>query len=195
MFLLNNVQILDLMNDSNQSTLRIKHCDPNKLQHTSYYFRLGPFYATRAGESWSTLSEKNRVLELKSGAYYRVQSLESFFLSDKILGIFGPSSDIIKLGLRLVHGPFIDPLYDAPLELGLHNPLQDTIHLSFRDTLGKICFFNIADTYPVRKIHKSSFANKLDYRSKLREQGVPDWMDSDAALDLLRKRQDDEEEE
>lgn len=189
MFLLNDLKILEYVKDTPSLYLGIKDFEPKQLQHTSYYFRLGPLYSTRTGDSWTELSAKNQVLELKPGDYFKVQSFESFWLSEKIFGILGASSDIVSLGLRLVHAPFLDPLYDAPLVLALHNQLSETISVKFCDTLGKVCFFNISDTYPVRKRENSSFAKKLDYRSRMRESGVPDWVYDEDVVAFRREQE------
>ncbi len=190
MFLLNDIKILEFVSENPPRYLGIKQFDNNQLQHTSYYFRLGPFYSSRASDQWTELSSKNQILELKPGDYFKVQSFESFWLSEKIIGFFGASSDIVSLGLRLIHAPFIDPLYDGPLVLGLHNQLKEPISIKFGDPLGKVCFFDISDTYPVQKREKSSFAAKLEYRSRIRELfKLPDWVQDEDVVDFLKERE------
>jgi deoxycytidine triphosphate deaminase len=150
--------------------LQIEPFDKSQLQHTSYYFRLSPVYAERNSEEWRHLAPKGRNFALQPGEYLRVQSQERFHLSDKIFGLIGPDSEISKGGLRFVHAPFVDPLYDGPLMFGIHNCFGEVVTIEVGCSIGKIVFFNTSDTYPVRLRPLSASERKFNERSKIREE-------------------------
>ena len=97
------------------------------------------------------LNDESKILELGAGGYAQIQSLEVFALSEKVLGVFGQISDFARRGLQLVHSPFLDPLFDGRLELGLWNHGEQTLRLNMEDLIGKVAFFDISDTYPVTR--------------------------------------------
>ena len=189
MFLLNNNQILGFQKDPNNDTLYIKQFSQEFLEHTYYYFRLGELYSrSRAEGPWNELSNKDRILTLEPGEYIRVKSFESFRLSSKIFAIFGASSKMIEFGLRLVHGPFVDPFYDNFLELGLQNHSTEQISLEFKQKLGKIVFFNIADTYPVRKKENSSLDKIMAHRDEILAFWGAKGFDGETVNEIIRIR-------
>jgi len=104
-----------------------------------------------------------------------VLSYESFYLSDRTFAILGPSTDLQKSGLSLRYGQFIDPLFDGKLEVGIHNPFDEEINLKLGDKLGKLCFFDISDTYPITSKRVSDeYAEKLIRRQKMQQKyGIP----------------------
>lgn len=186
MYLLNSTKILEYQHQTYGAYLHIKNFSEKQLKQTAYYFRLGPMYKLRNTNNWIELTIKKPVIEFKPGNYFIVQSFESFRLSEKVLGILGISTDVISLGLRLINAPFIDPCYDRALQFGLHNPLNETICINFLDVIGKVCFFDISDTYPI-KLDKS-LEEKMGERLKV-ENYPADLYDPDTILAADRDKE------
>ena len=192
MYLLNNRTIEKCISDracGNNSILDIKHFEPQNLEHTFYYFRLGAKYKDRLSNNWHELTDEGRILKIPGNSYFTIRSLERFETSNQVLGIMGQSTDLIKYGLILVHSPYIDPVYNGPLVLGIHNPLPEEVSLELGQTLGKVSFFNISDTYPIVTRESSMYTEKLDIRSKLTEAGVPLSLDQEGAQNMLRDQE------
>jgi deoxycytidine triphosphate deaminase len=167
MYLLNASEIRAAVDEPVGMRIDISHFEPRNLQHTSYYFRLGSRYSRRGPAKGSyydqpgELSEGNAFLNLEPWESVMVWSYEAFKLDHQILGIFGGVSDIARLGLSLNHSPFIDPLYPnrsvgAPLELGIQNLANEPASLRLHDTIGKVSFFDVSDTYPKPTIEDGS---------------------------------------
>jgi deoxycytidine triphosphate deaminase len=85
-------------------------------------------------------------LNLKRGSYAAVWSLEGFELSERVLAVFGHSSDLFLRGLELIHSPFIDPIFRGQLQLVIRNFSDQEVNLSPGDIIGKATFFDISDT-------------------------------------------------
>lgn len=171
MYLLNHEQIRRYVALPRGTYLDIINFDNSRLQHTSYYFGIGrdceiydreEFHLTRMGNGTPGLT-------LPQGGYAIIKSNEVFMLSEKVLGILGPVSDLMRLGLELVHSPFIDPLFYGQLELGLWNRLPRTVTLSIGQIIGKVSFFDISDTYPIEMVPKSAQEEKFKRRRPLRD--------------------------
>jgi deoxycytidine triphosphate deaminase len=158
----------------------IRPFDASCLQHTSYYFRLGSRFARRRAPSgqrqdafyddFGELSDAKPFLTLGPREYVRVESYEHFLLDARTLGILGGLSDIAKIGLQLVHSPFIDPLFPGDcevghLDLGLLNLSEYEASIRYKDKLGKVSFFDVSDTYPVSLIPGSESERKFRERS------------------------------
>lgn len=156
MYLLNDRQIKTYVRAPRGQYLDIDNFDPRKLQHTSYYFRLGAEYRRPGAETRpSLLTEEKRDLLLDPNSYAVIRTLESFWLSEKVLGIIGQASALMFSGLQLVHSPFIDPLFHGPMELGLANLTSKAVSISLGQIIGKVSFFDISDTYPIAIIEGS----------------------------------------
>lgn len=174
MFLLNSDQIQACVKSARGHRLDIEPFEVSGLQHTSYYFRLGDAYERESANSGarvtSRLSNEQPILTLEAHEYVRVWSYEQFMLDKTVLGIFGSLSDLAEAGLLLAHSPFIDPLYpntgvSAPLELGITNLRSRKVDLRLGQRIGKVSFFDISDTYPVRLIPGSASEDKFQERA------------------------------
>jgi deoxycytidine triphosphate deaminase len=151
MFLLNDRQIRSHVEDGNRSYLDIDPFDEESLQHTSYYFRLGTHCKLlyEKGQPLRELGPQNSRLLIPAGGVVKIHSLETFLLSNKVMAIFGQISDFTSWGLQLLHSPFIDPTFVGQLELGLVNPTNGEVGIDWKQRIGKVCFFDVSDTYPV----------------------------------------------
>src|SRR2546427_4637592 len=89
---------------------------------------------------------KSEAVVLEAGAYEPIWSLEEFGLSERVLAVFGHSSDLFLRGLELIHSPFIDPGFPGKLQLVIRNFSNSQVTLSVGDVIGKITFFDISDT-------------------------------------------------
>jgi deoxycytidine triphosphate deaminase len=158
MYLLNNYQISKHVEDANSNYLDIDNYEKDNLQHTSYYFRLGLSYTTFDEEGNKVQMEaprKKPIIKIKPHEYIIVESIEVFTLSDKVKGTIGSLSDMINKGLQINYSPFIDPLYKGWLSVGIKNLLNKEIDLICGDNIGKVSFYDISDTYPIKIIKGS----------------------------------------
>src|SRR5437870_4574205 len=89
-----------------------------------YYFRLGGI--DHDGE---VVRPVNGSLRVQGNSMLAVWSLEEFSLSERVLGLFGPTSDLVHKGLQLVHSPSIDPGFTGSLALGLKNNTGSAIDI------------------------------------------------------------------
>jgi deoxycytidine triphosphate deaminase len=161
MFLLNSILIGTYLEEDN-GVLKITDFAPENLEHTFYYFRLGA-NASLNGKPM-VLSNKigHKFLTLEPNDFALITTLESFTLSAKILGILGQCSEITNQGLLLIHSPFIDPRYSNTLGFGIKNVSNETTTLEYGvDKIGKVSFFDISDTYPIKIDPYSSFAKRF----------------------------------
>ena len=172
MFLLNHHQIKRHVKAPLGQYLDIVNFDESKLQHTAYYFSLGSHceIATETGDSQLIrLTEKKPYLNLAGNGYAVVQTYETFFLSDKLIGVLGQTTKLAEEGLELVHSPFIDPLYNGRLVFGVANRLPKVARLRLYERIGKISFFDISDTYPVEVIEGSILQKTFNERRPRRD--------------------------
>lgn len=166
MFLLNDGMVLEY---KKEGLLDIEDFDPGLLHPTYYYFRLGKWVRIwdeeRKDYHFEELGEPGReVLSISARGYALIQSLERFKCSKKVLAIFGQTSALPRKGLRLNHSPTIDPNFAGYLEMGLENLLDKPKEIRCGDIIGKIVFFDVSDTYPVRDI-KGTISEK-DYKRR-----------------------------
>ena len=168
MYLLNRQQLEKHANDFNSRYLTIKNFSSKNLQHTSYYFRVGHIYQivnSAEDKKLKELTRENRILTIEPGQYILIRSAEIFTLSEKVKAFVGSHGEAVSSGLLVNYSPFIDPLYDGWLEIGVKNLLNTNIHLKMGQKIGKLSFFDISDTYPI-DIKKDSFqASKFEVRS------------------------------
>jgi deoxycytidine triphosphate deaminase len=159
MFLLNSLLIHSYV-ESESPTLNIAPYLAKNLQHTFYYFRLGS-EGTINGKPFKLSNKREeKHLTLEAGDFATIKTHEAFYFSEQILGIFGQSSDLSKDGLQVLHSPFIDPGFKGQLKFGIKNLNNVPISLEYEVTrIGKICFFDISDTYPIN-IKKNSIIYK-----------------------------------
>lgn len=172
MFLLNDVMILEY---KKEGLLDIEDFEPRLLHHTYYYFRLGKWVKTwdekRKDYHSEELGEPGReVLSIPVRGYALIQSLERFSCSKKVLAVFGQISALPRKGLRLNHSPTIDPNFKGYLEMGLENLLDLPRELRHGDSIGKILFFDISDTYPIGDV-KGTISEK-DYERRKTLKGA-----------------------
>ena len=164
MFLLNHSLILNHINKKSQ-VLNIWDFKEQNLEHTFYYFRLGSEGQVNGNPFKLSDEPENKFLTIKPNDYAIIKTHETFVLSDKILAMFGQSSDLIKKGGQLLHSPFIDPLFQGKLELGIKNISTKDIVLEYKNQIiGKISFFDISDTYPIVLDPKSLLSKKFAER-------------------------------
>ena len=82
---------------SKRNFAAIANYEPNHHHTCFYYFRLG----AAAGQDGKPDVRSSRVIIPKNG-FVRIWSLETFKLSERVLGLFGPNSELIIKGLQLV---------------------------------------------------------------------------------------------
>jgi deoxycytidine triphosphate deaminase len=128
--------------------MRIKGLERRNLFPTCYYFRLG--YIARvpsSSEGLRTVDLRHDPLIIPPGTVAEVTTREHFELGDNILGLLGNQTRFpMERGLQLLHGPSIDPGYDAPLQLALFNIGGVEARLDYGDLIGKAMFFDISDS-------------------------------------------------
>jgi deoxycytidine triphosphate deaminase len=168
MYLLNRDKISGAVRSRDDPDIRIGQFSDACLQHTYYYFRLGPeTYIQNQQGDWVPQPglTDTTPLQLDKGQCVRIRSLEDFALGERIMGIIGGNTDLALRGVTLLHGPFIDPLYpsstapdpsstdadpvSAPLKMALVNHSAFLVTLPLRERIGKITFYDVSDTYPV----------------------------------------------
>jgi deoxycytidine triphosphate deaminase len=145
MHLLTNVHLEALI--ATNERLRVHPFERTMLQHTCYYLRLGERIDVRRGGRWERRqpgAAGKIVVEPRS--FVRVWTLESIALSNDLFGVFGQVSDLIEGGLLLVHSPFIDPLFDGHLRLGLHNLTDEPAELIAGMPLAKVSIFDVTES-------------------------------------------------
>jgi dUTPase len=119
--------------------LKIRNHSPEQHKQTFYKFRYG---APALGDGVGTPGS----IRLRRGESKPVWSLEAFELSERVLGLFGHSSELFLRGIELVHSPFIDPGFQGQLRLTLRNVSDQEVALNTGDVIGKVVFFDISDT-------------------------------------------------
>lgn len=148
--------------------LRIDNFSKKCLQHSSYYIRLGSRYF-RMGEGMFDepldIKASNGILSLEPGEFVRATSHEHFNLGAGVLGILGGVSDAQSLGIALVAGQFIDPLFPggnqaASLQFGIKNLSESPAALQLERRIAKVCFFDVSDTKGLELIPDSDAATK-----------------------------------
>ncbi|MGX6447721.1 hypothetical protein ACVU7I_06595 [Patulibacter sp. S7RM1-6] len=178
MFILSKDRILDEL-EAPTPRLHIAGRALECLQHTFYYFRLGDRYEVQ-NEAGSWVPGQRAIgggipLVLKAGRCMRVQTMESFGLGATVLGAIGSHTELALMGVSLLHGPYIDPLFPAldeegngstevvkPLSLMLRNETAHSVHLNLGQRIGKVSFFDISDAYPIKLPQDSLFAQAVD---------------------------------
>nr|NQU94407.1 hypothetical protein [Bacteroidota bacterium] len=118
----------------------------NNLIKTFYYFR--------AGDTLKLISPKEEIVDLEKvekatippNGFGLIRSREHFTFDSSIMAIFGNVSDLIKRGLQMVNSPSIDPGFEGHLTLGIKNLTDRPVDISCDEKIGKILFFNVADT-------------------------------------------------
>lgn len=161
MFLLNSILISQYLEEED-GTLAIDHFKPENLEHTFYYFRLGSEGTLNGTPFVLSKKRENRFLTLKPNDFATIKTIETFSLNAKLLGVLGQCSDISKSGLQLLHSPFIDPKFNKQLEFGIKNLNNKEVSLEYDiSKIGKVSFFDISDTYPVRIKPNSTFAKRF----------------------------------
>jgi deoxycytidine triphosphate deaminase len=113
----------------------------SEVQHETSVYRF------RYGAPTNEEIDKNPPpVTIKRGSYRVVWSMEGFEVSERVLGIFGHSSDLFLRGLELIHSPFIDPKFRGHLQLTVRNFSEKDVILKTGDEIGKITFFDISDS-------------------------------------------------
>jgi len=163
MYLLNNEQIRAAIQ---RDDIGMWCFSEDMLEHSYYYFRLDSEIEKedKTGVWQRKQLAQDEPLSVLPDQCVRVQSYESFSLSARIFALLGSKTELARRGVDLQHGLTMDPLYPsagvlatgetaptyARLEMALVNHSTTTQDVRWgSDALGKICFFNIGDTYPV----------------------------------------------
>ena len=120
--------------------LKIHNYSEENHKQTFYKFRYG------APDINGKVGDPPTPITLEAGSSARIWSLEGFELSERVLAVFGHSSDLFRRGLELIHSPFIDPTFIGPLQLVVRNFSKDPVTLTPGDIIGKAVFFDISDT-------------------------------------------------
>ena len=139
----------DILKYIDGSRLLIDDFDKGALNPTFYDFHLGTTYAVWSGVRGkfyrSTVIGQDEAIVIPPRGYVLVHSLEKFHLSESVMALLGPVSDLARNGLRLNNSPFIDPGFNGWLEFGLENVLDERHILLPGRTLGKVTFFDVGD--------------------------------------------------
>lgn len=173
MFLINDLTILEESNKEN-GILDISPLEPDNLEPTYYYFRLGKYIYrwNKTDEKWmpDDLSlPGNEIVTIDKNEYILVQTFERFRCSKQVFASFGHTSRLFRKGLTIRNSPFIDPNFpdskgDGFLEIGIKNELDQKVKIKYQDIIGKISFFNVSDTYPISDL--KGFKSKQDYQRR-----------------------------
>jgi deoxycytidine triphosphate deaminase len=172
MHLLTATKLEELIADGKH--VRVQPFERSMLQHTCYYLRISGRSDTKQGDNWvrGTASD-NGALTIKPRSFVRVWTLESVCLSADVLGVFGQVSDLIEEGLLLVHSPFVDPLFEGQLRLGLHNLTNDPVSLKIGTPLAKIAFFDVTESRVSAPLKGSIMDAKLQaFRSYIERSDI-----------------------
>ncbi|MGX6447720.1 dCTP deaminase domain-containing protein [Patulibacter sp. S7RM1-6] len=164
-----------------EAPVRIAGFQRDCLQHSAYYFRLGPSYQRRRSdgevEAPSQLDEsRGELLRFAPREYIQVVSAEEFALSGRALGILGAVSDVGAYGLTMVNSLFIDPFFPglsgtAPLSLGLVNLNPTPASLAVGSRIGKVAFFDVSDSSGMALDPQSDIAFKFASRRMAPPEG------------------------
>lgn len=182
MYLLSHKELRNHIHDAYKDYLSIIDFEEEMLQHTFYYFRLGTEYEIKPSQKHTSFNptgdEQNLLLQPYD--YATIRSHETFKLSDKVMGILGQSSDLIRTGLELAHSPFVDPLYHGKLEMGIWNRLSIPVSIKLGQVIRKVAFFDVSDSSPIKVLEGSIVGQKFKKRVPLRDDDpVPDWVEEE----------------
>jgi len=124
-----------------QGHLKIEPYESAYHINNFYYFRLG------------ALKEEDKVIKIEAdyklppNGFQRIWSMERFEFSDRVFALFGNLSAMVEKGVQLIHSPSIDPGFSGSLALGLKNNSDIPVKIKPGDRIGKIIFFDCADTF------------------------------------------------
>lgn len=126
--------------------IEIEPYDARQLAATCYYFRLGG-----QAEMLHTSEDINVLrrghLLIPSGKIARVVTLERFRIPENVLVLLGNQTKFpTEHHLLLMHGPTVDPGYNAPLDMALLNVGTADVRVNYGDEIGKAMFFDISDS-------------------------------------------------
>lgn len=150
---------------ANQKHLIIEPYEPLNHINNFYYFRFG---GLKEGDK---VVRANEDVEIAPHGFVQIWSLERFSLSERIVALFGNLSAMVSKGFDLIHSPSIDPGFSGSLALGLRNNLNVPVTLLSQEKIGKILFFDCADTFVnVEQFVQNVLKNKeLEERRKAGE--------------------------
>ncbi len=157
-----------------EGVLGIQNFEPELLHQTYYYFRLGKYVSlweaqTRDFSKHVELGKPgSEAVVIPARGSALISSLELFRCSRKVLGMFGPPSALFRMGFRLDHSPSIDPGFDGALELSIQNIQEIPLELKYGDWIGKVMFFDISDTYPIKDPKETMSAEEYERRRKMK---------------------------
>ena len=120
--------------------INIRPYEDSLFASSCYYFRLGGFQ--EGGKAIPIL----QPVELKKNEIRPVFSLETFTLSNRVVALIGPCSELLLSSILLHNSPIIDPGFSGSLELLIENRADKVIRLEPGMRIGKAVFFDIANT-------------------------------------------------
>jgi deoxycytidine triphosphate deaminase len=142
--------------------IRIAPFEPAMLHHATYYLRLGDRIDRRGPDGWTTIKlGAEGTFELPPAGYVRVWTMEDVSLTADAMALVGCVSDLIESGLVLLHSPFIDPLFSGRLRFGLYNLGGQPATLRLAQPIGKVAFFDVAESHVPRPQPGSIMDRKL----------------------------------
>lgn len=117
---------------------------------TFYYFHLGDriqIISPSKEKNFVNLREE-KMFQIPPHALMKIWSKEHFTMGNRLLGLFSSASELVlRKGLSIIHSLSLDPGYSGYLELGLKNETDQHVIIKYGDRIGKILFFDVADTY------------------------------------------------
>jgi len=150
--------------------------------NTFYYFHLGDRIQVVSPRGHGALDLRTTgSCQIPPHAFVRAYSLEHFKMSNRILGLFSISSELVhRKGLSIANSLAIDPGFAGNLEIGLKNETDDPVMLRYKERIGKILFFDVADTYELAGKGGNIQTTKL----RVRDKGAEFTEDDDYPGDL-----------
>ena len=140
--------------------LRIDPYEEKNHLPSFYYFRLG------AQAQGAQVIPIDGSIKIPKQSAVTVWSMERFTLSDRVLGLFGNSTDFVKKGIQLVHGISVDPGFDGSLVLGVRNNSSSEVSVAYGEIIGKIMFFDVSDSM----LNVEEFLKSALTQEKLRQR-------------------------
>lgn len=125
--------------------LIIENCDLSRFAGSFYILRIG---SVDVDDSFRPIL--GHKLEIPPKSTVNLWTLESFVLDVGLIGFLGPTTDLLRQGLRLEHSPFIDPGFPGldsssggALWVALTNLTSNSRVVEANAPLGKVTFFDL----------------------------------------------------
>lgn len=160
MSVMSDKEILDALE---KGELVISEFDKKLLQSASYDLRLGRrvLKSTTDGESPIVDLEKERVLQIGTGEFVEVITLEKLELPSNICGRIGIRSYFTRKGLIFFSGPQVDPGFKGHLVISLFNTGPRPIIMKYGEPFCTIEFCKTGKA--VEKPYEGPYQNQTDF--------------------------------